>query len=109
MFTYIVRDAVIFAVLGIGLGFLVDLIFIDPDPEESILETIFYILLQTIVCSIIIYYIAKFYEVIFKHDSGLYRGIDMFIVLFFLVQTQLFERVSLLFRKVTGKKLPNGL
>lgn len=109
MLHLLARDAILYGVAGLGLGFVVDFFFVDPDPEESTLEVIFYILLQVIVCTIITYYIGKCYEKYFGGDKDQHTGFTLFIVIFFLVQVQLFERISLLFHRMTGKKLPNGM
>jgi len=109
MLVYVARDAVIFALFGLILGFIIDFLFVDPDVEESIIESIFYILLQVVICTAIVYYIGKAYEGFFGYDPDSFSGLTMFTVIFFIVQVQLFERVSLLFHKITGRKLPNGL
>ncbi len=102
----VARDAVIFCILGLILGFLVDFLFVDPDPYEYLFETIFYILMQVIICAVIVYCIGQAYEAYFGFDPDTYFGLTMFIVIFFLVQVQLFERVALLFEKITGRSFP---
>lgn len=109
MLPLIIRDMLLFGILGIILGLLVDFVFVDPTPDENLMEAIFYLLLQIVICGIIIYYLAKGYQRIFGTEPDLYYGLTMFEIIFFLVQVQLFERISILFHRFVGHPLPNGL
>jgi hypothetical protein len=105
MLKFVLRDAILFAVAGITLGFIIDLFFTDPTRDETIPQTIILILLQTIVCATIVWFIAKAYEKTFGSDPDQFYGLTMFSVLFFLVQVQLFERVAVLYQTITKHKL----
>lgn len=105
MLKFLIRDALIFGIIGLILGFLVDLVFPLPQDGESVWTTIVLILAQIIICVIIVYYVDKAYEKVFGYDSSLYMGFTIFVVLFFLGQIQLLNRAEVVFNTITGKHL----
>lgn len=104
-FFHVLLNVLIFAVLGILLGFTVDYIFPPPTDDEGVGILWVLILTQIVFTAILIYYIDRLYEYVFGVDSDTYFGMTIFMLLFFLVQQQLFYRLNLLSIKLTGQSL----
>jgi len=104
-FFRIILTAVIFGFLAVLLGFVIDFIFSNPQGTESTCELIIRITFQIILGTLIIYYIDQSFESIFGIDSDTYFGLTIFGVLFFLVQQQLFLRLSILYQRLTGQNI----
>ena len=100
---YIIRDSLIFGILGVILGFVVDLIFPLPNKNDSIVKTTILMFIQIAVSAIIIFFIAEMYTLIFGYNSDKFYGFTMFTVIFFLSQYQLINRLNILYVKLTGK------
>lgn len=99
----ILRDALLFSVLAVILGFLIDYLFPLPNKNESTLKTIFLIALQIVIGAITVYLVAEIYTYIFGYDPDRYFGFTMYTVVYFLVQIQLLYRLNMLYIKMTGK------
>ena len=87
-------DILIFVALAIILGIIIDLIFPEPDDTEEMRVTFFLLFSQIFVDSIIVYFLGFGYEKLVNRDPDLYYGFTLFIVLFFLVQLQLLNRLK---------------
>lgn len=101
----VVMTAFCFGFVAIVLGFAVDYMFNEPTGNESTPKLFFLIMMQLIVTTIIIYYFDILFESILCHDSDLYFGLTVFCVVFFLVQEQLFNRLSILFKRISGRNI----
>ena len=99
---YVLRDCFIAIILGIILGFLIDIIFPFPRNIDSFWKAFFLTIIQLTVDGFIVYYYSIIFEYFFKNDSDAYRGFTVFSVLFFLVQIQLLQRLQYLYLKITG-------
>lgn len=104
-FNMVVMCAFVFGIFAIGLGFAVDYLFQEPRETESTPRLIFMILLQLIVTALIIYYFDMLFEAVLGHDSDVYFGLTIFCVIFFLVQLQMLNRLSLLYKRLTGRSI----
>jgi hypothetical protein len=94
----VLENSLFFGLAGIVFGFAVDYIFPDPTPTEGYYVLLGLALLQIIVTTLVVYYIDMWYERYMGVDSDTFFGMTMFIVVFFLVQNQLFRRLDLLRR-----------
>lgn len=101
----VIFDAILFGLLGIFLGFLIDLIFPEPDENEYTIFLLLSCICQIVVTVIIVYYIDLSYESIMGVDSDTYLAFTTFTVIFFLVQRQLFTRLEIVFKRIFGRSL----
>lgn len=102
---HIILNALFFGALAIFLGFIIDYIFSNPEDNESTLTLFILIMLQIVITAVIIYYVDFIYEKVIGIDSDDYFGFTMFTVIFFLVQEQLFDRLSIFYRRITGQNI----
>jgi hypothetical protein len=99
---YVLRDALIFSVIGIVLGFLIDFIFPEPHTTESHALAFFYVILQIVIDAFIVFFISELYTMVFGQEADTYIGFSVFTVIFFLVQVQLLQRLNNLYTGITG-------
>ena len=77
----VIRDVIIFAILALFFGFLLEMIIPNLKPNESHLMSFFYIILQLILAAIIVYMLAILYEKITGSDIYDYLGIIIFLTI----------------------------
>lgn len=104
-FSNVVVCAFVFGIFAIALGFAVDYFFQEPDDNESTTKLVILIFLQLIITALVIYYFDILFEAVLGHDSDVYFGLTIFCVIFFLVQTQMLHRLSILYKRITGRNI----
>lgn len=98
------------ALLGVLLGFFVDLIFPAPRATEKVGATLGWVILQLFIDALLIFYImllAVRFNFFNQDDVEGMIGYLVFTILFFLVQTQLTARLNKLWKDISGRNLPN--
>jgi Na+-driven multidrug efflux pump len=100
-----VIEIVLFGIFGVIMGMLTDFIFPNFQHSESTIHSTMMLFAQLIFSGLVVYLTAKFYNKILKKDPDLYAGFTVFVLVYFLFQTQLYVRVSLLYYRVTGYQL----
>lgn len=103
--SYVLRDCIMATILAVVLGFLVDIIFPLPNKKETMLKSVVLLLLQAALDSIIIFYYASVYKIIFKNEPDIFYGYSVFVTLFFLSQQQLLFRLERIYFHLSGRKL----
>ena len=102
-------ETLIGAFSGIFLGYLVDFIFPEPKKDEKIGETVGWVILQIFVDSLIAYWVIFLVsEYTIRFNQAKYEGMVGFLlfgILFFLVQVQLLNRLSVIYSKITGRSV----
>jgi len=101
-FSEVIFDTVLFAILAIAFGYIIDVIIPFPKQNESAIKCILLVMLQIIISGVFLFLISKLYENSVHRDPDLYYGVSMFIVLFFLVQGQLIKRLQTIYQYGTG-------
>lgn len=101
----VIFDAFIFAVLGIILGFLIDMIFPEPNPNDTTARLIMLTLAQIVITIYITFVVDETYIELFGVDSDTFLGFTAFTIIFFLVQQQLLTRLKIVYNRLTGKDL----
>lgn len=106
-FGHVVVHVLVFAVLGILFGITISYIFPNKSFEtETWWETIFWLLCQLILDSIVIYFIDKLYMQVFdSDDSDEYIGISVFVTILMITQVQIYNRCGKLYQHITGDGL----
>lgn len=104
-FINVVVCAFVFGIFAIALGFAVDFFFQEPKESESTPRLVVLILLQLIITTLVIYYFDILFEAVLGYDSDVYFGLTIFCVIFFLVQTQMLHRLSILYKRITGRDI----
>lgn len=104
---WIIVDTLFFMWMSIMLGFFVDSLIPDTNPDESLSSSFFWITIQILLDIILLYALDLLYTCVVKRDTNMYYGLDMFTVIFFLVQTQLFTRLNLIYTHVMRRSLTN--
>ena len=98
-----VFDAVVFTAIAIVFGFLIDFLAPRFDLDEPPLWSLNLVMLQVVVDIIILYIIVNIYQYLFGRAVDESLGQTMFIVIFFLVQIQLFQRLNNVWYHITGR------
>lgn len=98
-------DIVVLTYMAMFFGFLVDIIFPTPNPREPFHRTFALLWIQILVDALICVFVAKGWEQLVDHDPDEYYAFTIFTVVFFLVQTQLFDRLTIFYHTVTGRIL----
>lgn len=98
----LILDSLLFTLLSLVLAFLVDLIIPSPKPDENILLTIFWLVIQIILDTVIIFLLSYAYGEVVKREPDKYYGLTMFIVIFFIAQGQLYVRLKTVYKKFIG-------
>lgn len=99
------RDVLMFSIAAIIFGMLLDIIFPIPKSDEPIVKTVLLLFSQILISAMFIFIVGYLYTSIFGRDPNSHLGMTVFILIFFLLQSQLFTRLSYLWFKITGKKL----
>ena len=105
-FLYVVLWAIFAGTLGVLCGFAIDLLFPKPSKDESWWVCYLLIIVQITLGVLIIYSFDVFFSAAHNRDRDLYFEMTIFLLIFFLSQNQLFERLKLLFFKLNGSLLP---
>jgi hypothetical protein len=103
--TTVVIECTIFIVLGALLGFFISFMFPDLYFSEPLWHSIGWFLLQLIVDSIILAMLDLAYLDLFGRNASAFIGMNMFSIVFFITQVQLFNRATRIYRIVTGSSL----
>ena len=98
----VIIEGFVFLVLAIFFGFLIDSIFNEPKPQETLSTTIFLIIFQVLLDAIVVFYLGELYTLIFHRDPDIFVDITTFGLVFFLVQIQLQNRLNILYTHITG-------
>lgn len=102
---YVFRDSILAIIFGIVLGFVLDIFFPEPKKSENFWTTTFLLGLQILISGFILYYYSVFYYYFYGSEVDTYLGFSVFSVIFFLVQTQLLNRLDLIYKHMSGKDL----
>lgn len=103
---YVIRDVLLFSVIAIFAGFFLDTILPSVRQKESPWETVLLILLQLITSAVLCFLFHELYGIVFhESNSNVYFGFTFFIVVFFGVQIQLYDRLMKLYKSITGQQI----
>lgn len=105
----VIRDSLIFIVLALVLGFLLEMLIPNIKANESHLVSFLYIILQLILTIVIVYIILVFYERITKSDAYDFLGITVFLIVFLILQNQVTMRTRYLYHYFSGGNLTTEL
>jgi len=105
IFIRVIFDAFIFGLIGIILGFLIDLVFNEPNINDSTFSLFSLSMIQIVVTIFIAYLVDSTYIELIGIDSDTFLGFTAFTIIFFLVQQQLLRRLSLLYKRLTGRNI----
>lgn len=89
----ILFDALIFIILALVGGFLMNKIFPLPSIDETPLQNVLWLMLQLIVAAFYIYQVDRIYSSIVRRERNQYFTIILFNLIFFLVQGQIILRL----------------
>lgn len=104
-FLYAVRDIIIFSILAIVCGFILDFIYPVSSLTDSVWRTLFFLFFQIFIGGLIVYGLSYLYNMITGNQPDQYFGLTFFVVLFFLIQVQLYNRLVKIYYTITGRKL----
>jgi hypothetical protein len=102
---YVVVESTIFMFLGLMLGFFISFMVPNVAPKESIWQTVGWLIFQLLVDALFISILDTLYIDTFGRDADTFIGMSVFAVVFFMSQVQLYNRVSVLYRYITGTTL----
>lgn len=105
-FLYVALWAVLAGTLGILAGFAIDMIFPRPDSDEVWWVSYLLIITQITLGVLLIYSLDVFILASHGRDRDLYFEMSVFLLIFFLAQNQLLERLKRLFFTLNGQPLP---
>ena len=101
-FLNLILDVGIFSFLAVFLAILMDFIFPTPQLGDSFGITAFWFFLQILMGAALIVLISNLFFELLGRKADEFAGLTIFTVLFFLAQTQIFARVRLLTRDLSG-------
>jgi hypothetical protein len=105
LFLYAVRDIIIFSIVAIVCGFTIDYIYPQSNITDSVWITLFWLFFQIFIGGLVIYGLSRLYELVTGAKADQYFGLTFFVVLFFLIQIQLYNRLVKVYYTITGRKL----
>ncbi|MHB1910110.1 MAG: hypothetical protein ACYCQJ_14730 [Nitrososphaerales archaeon] len=105
MFREIFVDILILVYVALFAGFFIDLILPRPKPEESLLRSFIMFWIQIIIDALVCMFVATGFEALVERDADDYYAFTLFTVIFFLVQVQLFDRIDIIYYRLTGRHL----
>jgi hypothetical protein len=103
--TAVVIECTIFMLLGALLGFFISFMFPDIYFTEPLWHTVGWFILQVLVDSVIIAMLDLAYFDLFGRSASAFIGMNVFNLVFFITQVQLFNRATRIYRIVTGSSL----
>ena len=102
-FNILIVDTILFTLLAIFLGFAVDYIFPTYTSDELPLKSFILVMIQVTVGVVITFALMGIYEHYTSRDADSFLGETVFVVIFFLVQTQLLARLDNIYFHLTGR------
>jgi len=99
-FIYFFTDSILFVILALTLGYIIDVFIKVPSKNEPLSQSILLLLLQIIIGMIVIYIIDYLFENFNGRSSISFFGLTIFTVLFFLTQQQLLKRITLIYHHI---------
>lgn len=103
---HLVIDTLFFVTLAIFLGYLVDVLIPNPKPNETFWESLAWIYIQIAFAILILFSVDQLYMWITGIGAESFYGLNVYGVIFFLVQTQLVERVRRIFNTLDEVFIP---
>jgi hypothetical protein len=103
--TRVIFDIIMLTTLAIILGFVIDFIVPSPTPNEDIIVTVWLLFTQMVIATIILLFIEYIYIQLFGRSTSTYFVSDIFVLIFFISQQQIFARVYLIAKKVFGLEI----
>jgi len=101
----VVFDVIMLSVLAIVFGFIVDLIIPSPVPGEDVVVTVWLLLTQMVLATMIILIIEYIYIQSFGRSTSTFFVSEVLILLFFISQPQVFARVYMIAKKLFGLEI----
>ena len=101
----VVRDTLFFSIVAILLGYLIDRIYPPISSDETPSETFLLIIVQILLGALVIFLVFSLYQGRFRSDPDIYLGATIFVVIFFMVQTQLLHRLVNFYTDTSGVQL----
>ena len=95
-------DITIFLFFGLLIGILIDILIPNVMVNEPPAISVLLLLMQVYISAVLIYMVIVLHEQIFRRDSDQYIGSTVFILVTFIAQIQIFNRVALLISRITG-------
>lgn len=105
-FLYVALWVILMGTLGILAGFAMDMIFPKPSTDEVWWVSYLLIITQITLGALLIYAIDVFMLAAHRRDRDLYFEMSIFLLIFYLSQNQLLERLNRLFYTLNGQPLP---
>jgi len=107
----LLTDFVIYAFLGLSLGYLMDIIIPPPTIKENPIKALFWFSIQLLI-GILMLYLVIFLNILSERENTPYHAPiqTVFVVLFYLAQSQLYVRAQIIYYAITGRTfLPNEI
>jgi hypothetical protein len=98
----VIFDVIMLTALAIIFGFVIDYIIPSPTHDEDIVVTVWLLITQMIMATVILLVIEGIYITLFGRSTSTYFVSEVFVLIFFIAQQQIFARVYLVAKKVFG-------
>lgn len=105
MYTYYILNGLAFTLLSVFFGFLIDALFPLPSRNDGIFRNMILLFLQVIISIVVIATVEIWYEEVIGYSIREYLGLDIFVVLLFITQSQLGYRFEHTFERVMGRRV----
>lgn len=100
--TRVIFDIFLLTLAGIFFGFVVNCIIPAPTPNEKPKVAFAFLIVQMIISTVILLMVESFYVRRVGRSSSTYFASNVFTLIFFLSQPQIFVRVYIIAKKTFG-------